>query len=119
MSVDDWQHIRHDYKYQGRGLREVVIKRELAELASTSPTKVGQTLSLLGVDRWSDKIDKKRSVPKGDTVAMLERVTDRRNRIAHTDDRAGRGRAPLTVGEVREDLASLRSFVSAVEALLG
>lgn len=119
MTVDDWQSVEHNYKRRRRGLREVVIKRELTELASTSPSKVGEMLSLLGVKNWARQVDHRRHVSPGDTVAMLQRITDRRNRIAHSADRAGRGRAPLTVEEVRQDLDQLRSIVNALEGILG
>lgn len=118
MSVEDWQQIEHSYQRRGRGLREIVIKRELTELASTSPTKVGYMLSLVGVKNWSVHVDRRRGVAKGDTEAMLHRITERRNRIAHSADRVGRGRAPLTVKEVREDLEELKSFVDAIELVL-
>ncbi len=118
MSLEDWQQIEYSYQRRGRGLREVVIKRELTELASTSPTKVGQVLSLVGVKDWARQVDRERGVHRGDTVAMLQRITDRRNRIAHSADRVGRGRAPLTVAEVRQDLDALKSFVGAIERIL-
>lgn len=119
MTLEDWQRIEHNYERRRRGLREVVVKREIAQLASTSPTKVGHILSLVGVRNWATEVDKKRGVRRGDTVAVLDRITVRRNRIAHTADRAGRGRAHLTVDEVRQDLLALKSFVAAVEDILG
>jgi hypothetical protein len=51
-------------------------------------------------------------------VAFLDRVTVRRNRIAHTGDRKGYGRASLSVAEVRDDLAQLESVVLAVEMVV-
>jgi hypothetical protein len=95
-----------------------VIAPYVREQASTSPGKVGELLSLIGVANWSKQLDQARGVPKGDTVAFLERVTKRRNRIAHQGDRQGFGRAQLTVEQVRTDLAGLESVVSALELVV-
>ena len=49
---------------------------------------------------------------------LLDRVTQRRNRIVHTGDRQGRNRAPLALAEVKDDLVGLESVVAAIEELL-
>ncbi len=50
-------------------------------------------------------------------MEQLERITERRNRIAHDADRVGRGRATLSVEEVRVDIRVLRAVVGAIETL--
>lgn len=92
--------------------------KHVNEMASTSPTKVGELLSLIGITQWTNKIDDHRGVARGDTHALLERITQRRNKIVHTGDRHGRGRAPLTVEEVKADLAALESVERALEKML-
>ena len=118
LTVGDWLDIETGYQRRRRGLRERVMVRHINELASTAPNKVGELFSLVGVDNWTNKLDNHRKVAKGDTQALLERVTQRRNKIVHTGDRHGRGRATLTVGEVKADLAALESVVAAVEMML-
>ncbi|MEU5225038.1 hypothetical protein AB0G55_20640 [Streptomyces toyocaensis] len=44
------------------------------------------------------------------STAEMERIVERRNLIAYTGDRSGRGRAPIAVAEVKADLA----FISAI-----
>jgi RiboL-PSP-HEPN len=118
LTVDDWLFIDENYTYQRRGLREVVIEPTVRELSSAASSKVGELLSMLGVTQWTRKLDAERGVKKGDTEQTLERVRNRRNRIAHEGDRRGRSRAPISVDEVKSDLASLESIVAAIEAIL-
>lgn len=118
MTVGDWLHIEEDYTRRRRGLRERVVQPSVRIQASTAPSKVGQLLSLIGVRNWTKQLDQHRQVPSGDTEKLLARVTDRRNRIAHEGDRRGNGRAPLTLDEVKRDLAGLEAVVAAIEAIV-
>jgi hypothetical protein len=118
MTVGDWLELERRYKYRRRGLHEQVIRRQVEELASTDPTKVGHLFSLLGTSDWTRKMDHHRGSAKGETFAFLDRVTKRRNKIVHTGDRQGLGRAPITVAEVKADLAALESVVAATEKLI-
>lgn len=114
MTVGDWFAI-DEYDRRRRGLRERVVAPYVLINASTAPSKVGELLSLIGVQRWTQQLDDARGVAAGETEAFLDRVTKRRNRIAHNGDREGRGRADLTIDEVRIDLSGLESVVQAVE----
>lgn len=105
------------YQRRGWGIRRLVVEPYVREHASTAPSKMGLMLSLVGVDDWTRKVDSHRKVAKGDTEAFLDRVTRRRNKIAHEGDRAGRGRAALSIDEVKADLAGLESVVAAIEAV--
>lgn len=118
MSVEAWLDVRHGYKVPTRGLQERVLHPYIREQASTSPSKVGLLLSLVGVDNWARRVDDTRGVPRGETVGFLERVTARRNRIAHTGDRVGHSRGRLTIEQTRADLGSLREVVPAIEGML-
>lgn len=118
LSLEDWMHIEHRYERKRWGLRELVVEPYVRENCSTAPNKVGVMLSLVGLDDWAKKVDGQRRVQRGETVKCLQRITDRRNRIAHQGDRVGRGRAALKVTEVKDDLAALESIVHAIEALL-
>jgi len=117
LTVGDWLDIESGYERRRRGLRERVMVRHINEMASTSPTKVGELLSLVGITRWTDQMDHHRRVARGDSHQLLERITQRRNKIVHTGDRHGRGRAPLTVSEVKADLDALVSVVAALEQM--
>jgi hypothetical protein len=118
MDIKEWLYIEQHYQRRRVGLRERVVAPYVREQASTSPTKVGEMLALIGVEHWSRQVDQQRSVAKGATVAFLEEVTVRRNRIAHQGDRQGFGRAHLSVDEARDDLAGLVSVVEALEAIV-
>lgn len=118
LRLSDWMHIEHRYQRKRWGLRELVVEPYVRDNCSTAPNKVGVMLSLVGLDEWARKVDGQRRVQRGETVECLQRITDRRNRIAHQGDRVGRGRAALDVVEVKDDLAALESIVHAIEALL-
>jgi hypothetical protein len=117
MTVGDWLHLEQRYQYRRRGLHEQVIRRQVEDLASTDPSKVGALLSLLGVSEWTRKMDHHRGSQKGETFDLLDRLTKRRNKIVHTGDRQGLGRAPITVAEVKADLAALESIVAGLESM--
>lgn len=118
MTVGQWREIESRYKRRGRGLRELVLKDFVANYAGTSPTKVGGMMSLLGIEKWSKKMDTYRKSPKGSTEQFLTDVTKRRNRIAHSGDRIGQGRAHITLDEVQVALDGLRSVVAAAESVV-
>jgi hypothetical protein len=118
LSVAEWIFINEQYTYHRRGLREVVIEPAVRERSSTAPNKVGELLSMLGLTDWTRKLDGQRGVRRGDTEQTLQRISNRRNKIAHEGDRQGRSRAPITVDEVKADLAALESVVEAIETIL-
>jgi hypothetical protein len=117
MTVGDWLQIEQDYTRRRWGLHHL-IEKQVREAASTAPSRVGELLSLAGVSSPQKALDKQRAVAKGDTEALLARITERRNKIVHTGDRQGRNRASLTLDEVKRDLAGLESLVAAIEELL-
>jgi len=117
MTVGDWLRIEDHYSRRRWGLH-AVIATQIGELASLAPSQFGALLSLAGVDKWSAAVDRQRGVAKGETEQFLDRFSKRRNKIAHTGDRQGHGRAPLTVPEVEDDLATLQSVVAALEVIL-
>lgn len=115
LTLADWMRIQETYQRKRWGLRQYVVEPAVREMASTAPSQVGALLSLLGVDDWARKVDGHRRVARGTTVADLERITARRNQIAHEADWTGRRRAPLTVHEVRNEISVLRNVVDAIE----
>lgn len=117
MDLGGWLEIDSRYDRKKWGLRGMVIEPYIRQEASTDPTKVGFILSLFGVESPLSKLDASRGVARGETKAFLDRLTQRRNRIAHEGDRVGKGRASLTVGEVRADLEELTAVVQAIQAV--
>ena len=118
MTVGEWMYIEQHYQRRRRGLHIRVVEPQVRRLASTSPRTMGELLSLVGVDNWASQLDGLRGCTSGSSVKFLERVTMRRNKIVHTGDRQGRGRAALSIDEAKADLSGLESVVHALEKLL-
>ena len=119
LNLGQWVFIEAEYQRRGAGLRNQIVGPYVREKASTASSSVGQLLSMIGIDSWAAKVDGKRNVSKGATVEFLDRITQRRNKIAHEADRQGRGRADLKPDEVEEDLKALASVVDAIDSLIG
>lgn len=117
MDLGCWLEIDERYERKRWGLRGIVVEPHVRREASTDPTKVGFLLSMLGVEGAWAKLDHQRGVARGETAAFLDRLTKRRNRIAHEGDRVGRGRAALTAEVVRQDIDDLESVVDAIHAI--
>ena len=116
MTVGDWLRIDENYERKRWGLRDVV-ESEIRQLASPAPSQIGHVFSIVGEkDLWK-RIDAHRHVGRGGSVKTLERINERRNRIAHQGDRQGRGRATITIDEVVADLESIKSIVDAFDAV--
>ncbi|NYJ02432.1 hypothetical protein HNR19_003130 [Nocardioides thalensis] len=116
LTLGDWLDVDAVYTKKTSGLKYKVFEPWVRREVSTHPDKVGKALRLLGVTGGATAIDKRRP-GETNTRADLERITDRRNKIAHTGDRRGQGKAPITAVEVREDLAILSTVVHAFEEL--
>lgn len=117
LTVGHWIEIERTYKRRGRGIRNAV-EEHLRETSSTAPNRIAEVLSTVGVQDWVKRVDKLRQVKPGTTEAELKGLTERRNRIAHSADRQGRGRASLEVDEVTSYLGIIKSVVEATETLL-
>lgn len=118
MTTEQWRSIQMDYQYRWRGITEVVIKPHLREVASCAPSKVGLLLSMVGFDKWAQRVDNQRKLAPGSTVAQLEEFNDRRNQIAHSGDRRGNGRAVIHLDWTRTILDDVVSIAGAIEELV-
>ncbi len=114
MTVGDWFEIDRRYKRGAWGVRAVVEKHVRQE-ASPAPSKVGEIFAIAGQKKLLSRVDQQRKLRVGTSTDCLEVIYARRNQIAHTGDRSGRGRAPITVEEIDRDLRSLRDIVEAIE----
>lgn len=114
MTVADWLRIESQYRRRKWGLRQI-IELEIREKASPTPTVIGEIFSMVGIRDVLKRCDVERRVAKGKTAEQLEALRQRRNKIAHEGDRRGRGRAPITVKEVEDYLADIRSIIGAMD----
>ena len=117
LTVGQWHDIEHSYERRAWGIREVV-ENHIREVSSPAPGQVGWVLGSVGVRDWSKRVDAERGVQNGTTVSDLQRIAARRNRIAHTGDRVGQGRACIDADEVDMELRTIRSIVEAIDALM-
>src|SRR6266702_8891642 len=102
MTVQQYLKVQ-SYQRTNWGLRDLIEDQVLLK-ESTSPSSIGMLMSMVGVPRVWAAVDAKRGMAKGSSEKALETITQRRNRIAHSGDRQGRGRASITVAEVERDL---------------
>jgi hypothetical protein len=119
ITVDDWHNIENNYQRRRRGLVEVCLRPRIAELSSADPDPMGKLLSMVRLDGWAGKVDAQRKVAKGTTHRQLKDLATRRNAIAHSGDRKGRGRAAIDLGTAQTHIENARSIVEALDLLLG
>jgi hypothetical protein len=114
LTVDQYLTIQGTYQKTGWGLRQV-IELEVRQKASPAPAQIGQLFALVGEKALLARVDNRRKVSKGATESELNRIVARRNLIAHTGDRSGRGRAAITTAEVEADVGTLISIIGALD----
>lgn len=115
MTVGDWLRIEEEYKRKKWGIREVA-ELEIRRVASPAPAQIGIAFAIVGEKGLWKRVDKRRKVSAGHSERALGRLNERRNRIAHTGDRDGRGQAAISTTEVKGDLECLVDIVAAVDA---
>lgn len=116
LTVEDYLTIDSKYIKKGWGLRKV-IELEVQQRASPAPAQIGQLFGLVGKKKIFPSIDKLRKVPAKTSEDQLDLIVQRRNLIAHTGDRLGRGRASITVDEVEADLAVIVEIIDALDRI--
>lgn len=114
MTVEDYIFIDKKYQRRGWGLRQVV-ELEVRKRASPAPSQIGELFGIVGEKNLLNRVDVRRKTPKGTSGSALERIVERRNLIAHTGDRKGRGRAAISIDEVEADLNTIVSIISALD----
>ncbi len=117
IELGDVLEIEKKYKRTKWGYREL-LETYFDQEASSDPHKMAIVFSTVGKKDVLKKVDAKRGVAKGVTSSQLEALYQRRNLIAHTGDRKGRGRAALTLAEVEVFRANAISIITALEAVL-
>ena len=116
MTLGDYSYITDNFKRPGWGLRQIV-ELEVRKRASPAPSQIGELFGLIGEKDLMGRVDTLRKVEKGSSTETLERIVTRRNLIAHTGDRKGRGRAAITIPEVEADISYIISIVDALDAV--
>ena len=114
MTVEDYLFIDKKYQRRGWGLRQVV-ELEVRKRASPASSQIGELFGIVGERGLLNRVDARRKVARGSSARTLDRIVERRNLIAHTGDRKGRGRAAISVDEVEADLKTIVSIVSALD----
>jgi RiboL-PSP-HEPN len=114
MTVEDYLFINKKYQRRGWGVRQVV-ELEVRKRASPAPSQIGELFGVVGQKNLLNRVDNCRRTAKGSSAKALEKIVERRNLIAHTGDRKGRGRAAISVEEVEADLKTIVSIIAALD----
>lgn len=117
LTLGHWADIERDYSRRTWGIR-TIVDEAVREQASTAPNKVGELLSMIGVSDWTRKVDAERKVSRGTTEEELSALTERRNRVAHSADRVGQGRANLEIPEAEAFLVLIREVAEAINTVV-
>ena len=117
LTVGHWAEIEEKYVRRQWGIRPIIWEH-IQNTSSTAPSNIGIVLSTIGVTKWADTVDDARGIDRKTTVKELDAITKRRNQIAHTADRKGRGRASLEFVEVQQHIETIKDVVDALEGLL-
>ncbi len=117
LTVGQWLAIEERYQRRKRGIRNV-IGEHIRETSSTAPNRLGEVLSTIGVKNWTKELDQARNVAYGDSVSVLNKITERRNRIAHSSDKKGRGRALADLEEIQSQVQAIEDIVNGLEKVL-
>jgi hypothetical protein len=108
-----------EYERHGWAYRKL-LKTQIDRMASAKPNRIGEVFEVVGKKNrnlWKN-VDARRKAETGDSCRQLEELVERRNRIAHTGDRTGRGKAQLRVKEVDRHVRNAREIVEALDAVL-
>jgi hypothetical protein len=114
MTVQDYLYIEQNYERRAWGLRQV-IETKMRRRASPAPSQIVEMFGMIDEKGLFNRIDALRQTGRGESEEDLGRIVKRRNLIAHTGDRKGRGRASITIAEVESDLACVVSIVDALD----
>jgi hypothetical protein len=116
MTVAQYYDIDTRYERKTWGVRELV-HAAVKERASPAPTQVGMVFAIVDEKSVLNRVDSHLKRSKGSSHSCLEKLYARRNAIAHSGDRVGRGRADITRQEVVDDLDELKRIVEALDAV--
>jgi hypothetical protein len=116
MTFEQYYDIDARYERTAWGVRQLVSDA-VTKMASPAPTQVGALFALVDERDLLKRVDRQLKRPNQTSHACLERLYSRRNAIAHTGDRVGRGRADIDRAEVVADLDELCRIATAIDAV--
>ena len=114
LRLDTWEKVER-YQRRRRAITDHFIQDEVRRRSSTHPDRIKELLKMAGVEDPLAAIDDARGLNRGTTHDELETLNSRRNRITHTGDRNGRGRARIDKATVEEYLDQIEDIVRAIE----
>ena len=117
LTVEDLLSIERRYERRQWG-HYALVWEYLDRLASANPDSIGKAFSVVGKSGIWKKVDARRGVKPGESERQLDSLAKRRDRIAHTGDRRGGGKAAIDANEVGAYLANARAIVEALEEVL-
>jgi hypothetical protein len=117
VSLEDVLWIEQNYERRGWGHRALIRQYLVAE-SSSDPDQIGRVFSTVGKSGLWPSVDKHRNTSKGVSEKQARALAERRNQIAHSGDRVGRGRALLTLEEVEGFYTNAKATVEAIDAVL-
>jgi hypothetical protein len=95
-----------------------ILQEKIERDASAAPRKIDSVFDLVGKSVPWSKVDKNRKVANGKSREQMEELAKRRNRIAHTGDRVGSGRAAISISDAQDHLENAKEIIEAMETLL-
>lgn len=117
LTIDDLLDIERRYQRRAWG-HYALIWHYIDQVASANPASIGKVFSVVGKSGIWKKVDGRRGVKPGESERQLDSLAMRRDRIAHTGDRRGGGKAAIDANEVGAYLANARAIVEALEEVL-
>ena len=117
ITFEDVLWIEDTYVRRGWGHR-ALLEEHLKREASADPSKIGQVFAIVGKRQFWKKVDQRRGVRTGASEERLRALAERRNVIAHSGDRVGRGKAVLEIEHVQKYLSDAKSIVEALDKAL-
>jgi hypothetical protein len=109
--------VEETYTRRGWGHR-IIVEDHLRAEASSDPAKIGQVLATVGKRQFWRQVDTRRGVTATTSEKQLRALAERRNVIAHTGDRVGRGKASLEIPAVQAHLSNAKAIVEALDETL-
>lgn len=117
LRLDTWEKVER-FQRRRLAITDHFIRDEIRERSSTHPQRIKELLKMAGVEDPLSLIDEARGLVRGTTHRELETLNERRNRIAHSGDRNGRGRARIDAPTVRTGLDQIEAIVHATETMI-
>ena len=117
VRFEDVLRIEQHYERRRWGHRALLRDHLIAE-SSSDPDQIGRVFSTVGKTGLWVNVDRHRSVRRGVSERQARELAERRNQIAHSADRVGRGRAALSLEEVETFYANAKAIVEAIDAVV-